>query len=167
MQDRPARETDGDAPPWDPEATAAFWINHASRLLLRLHEGRLRPLGFGMSQLPVLIALEGGAALPQKELAKVARVEQPTMAEMIARMERDGVVERAPNPSDKRGSLVSLTRRSRARMPKAKAALLQGEREAMAGFTEKEKSTLLALLRRVVTNLDPERVPGPPAAASE
>ncbi|MFO0612226.1 MAG: MarR family transcriptional regulator [Polyangiaceae bacterium] len=157
MQTRPARDPDSDAPPWNPEATVAFWINHASRLLLRAHEARLRPLGFGMSQLPVLIALEDGAALPQKELAKVARVEQPTMAEMIARLERDGVVERAPNPSDKRGSLVSLTRRSRARMPKAKAALIQGERDATAGFSEKEKSTLLALLRRVVENLDPGR----------
>src|SRR6185312_17549941 len=103
--------------PWDPESTAAFWINRASRLLLRLHEGRLRALGFGMGQLPVLIALEDGGALPQKELAQIARVEQPTMAEMLARMERDGVIEREPNPEDKRGSLTSLTRSARARLP--------------------------------------------------
>lgn len=140
--------------PWDPEASAAFWLNQASRLLLRLHEGRLRPLGFGMSQLPVLIALEEDGALPQKELALRARVEQPTMAEMLARMERDGVVERRPNPDDKRGSLASLTRRSKARLPKAKAALVQGEKDALAGFSAEEKELLLGLLRRVVGNLE-------------
>jgi len=138
---------------WDPEATAAFWINRASRLLIRLHESRLRPLGFGMSQLPVLIALEEGGTLTQKELAHVARVEQPTMAEMLARMERDGVVEREPNPDDKRGSLTSLTRKARARLPKARAALMEGERDAMAGLSDEEKALLLSLLKRVVQNL--------------
>jgi len=147
MQVDPAKQN------WDPEATAAFWINRASRLLIRLHESRLRPLGFGMSQLPVLIALEEGGTLTQKELAQVARVEQPTMAEMLARMERDGVVEREPNPDDKRGSLTSLTRKARARLPKARAALMQGERDAMAGLSDEEKTLLLSLLKRVVQNL--------------
>ncbi len=140
-------------PVWDPESTAAFWINRASKLLMRLHESRLRPLGFSMSQLPVLIALEEHAELSQKELARAAHVEQPTMAEMLARMERDGVVERKPNPEDKRASLSTLSRRSRARLPKAKAELMQGEVDAMAGFSEHEKKQLLLLLRRVVANL--------------
>ncbi|MBF5046654.1 MarR family transcriptional regulator [Aggregicoccus sp. 17bor-14] len=139
---------------WNPEATAAFWLNRASRALLRLHESRLRPLGFGMSQLPVLLALEADGALSQKELARCARVEQPTMAEQLARMERDGVVQREPNPEDRRGSLTSLTRTARARLPELKAALLRGEEEATAGLSAKERATLLQLLQRVVQNLE-------------
>lgn len=139
---------------WDPEASSAYWINRASRALLRLHESRLRPLGFGMSHLPVLLALEDGVARSQKDLAARACVEQPTMTEMLTRMERDGVVEREPNPEDKRGSLVTLTRRSRSRLPKAKAALLQGEEEAMASFTKEERALLLKLLQRVVGNIE-------------
>jgi len=88
--------------------------------------------------------------------------EQPTMAEMLARMERDGIIEREPDPNDKRASLTSLTRRSRARLPKAKSALLQGELDALAGFTEEEKRTLHALLQRVAANL--EAVPAPEKA---
>jgi DNA-binding MarR family transcriptional regulator len=75
------------------------------------------------------------------------------MAQMLARMERDGVIERAPDPADGRASLVSLTRRSRARLPRGKAALMQGERDATAGMSEEEKATLVRLLRRVVENL--------------
>ena len=144
---------------WEPGETSAFWINRASRLLLRLHEARLKPLGFSMGQMPVLLALEAGGPLAQKELAQRARVEQPTMAEQLARMERDGVIEREPSPHDKRTSLASLTRRSRARLPKAKASLMQGEHDALAGFTVDEKQVLLGLLRRVAANL--EAVPAP------
>src|ERR1700761_1144813 len=100
-----------DPPTWDPESTAGYWLNRASRSLLRVLESRLRPFGFGMSHLPVLTALEEREALSQKELARLARVEQPTMAELLGRMDRDGVVQREPNPDDKRGSLVSLSRR--------------------------------------------------------
>jgi len=139
---------------WDPESTAGFWINRASRLLLRRLDARLRPFGFAMSHLPVLRALSYTRSLSQKELAQIARVEQPTMAEMLARMERDGVVQHEPNPDDKRGTLISVTRRSRARFPKARAALVEGEREAMAGLTDAEQVLLRELLQRVVKNLE-------------
>jgi MarR family transcriptional regulator, transcriptional regulator for hemolysin len=139
---------------WDPESTAAFWINRAARTLLRHFDARLRPFGFAMSHLPVLRALAGGRSLSQTELAQAARVEQPTMAETLIRMVRDGVAQREPNPNDKRGSLVSLTRRSRARLSKARDALVQADREAMAGLTDQEKALLRQLLERVVRNLE-------------
>ena len=139
---------------WDPKSTVAFWINQISRRILRLHDARLRSLGLGMSQVPVLLALEQSGALSQKELAEKSRVEQPTMAEMLARMERDGIIERTPNPEDRRGSLVSLTRRTRGRIPKAKDALMQGERDATAGFSAAEKAMLMELLLRVANNLE-------------
>jgi DNA-binding MarR family transcriptional regulator len=139
---------------WAPEESCAYWINQASRALVRLHESRLRPLGFGMSHLPVLFALEEREPLSQKELAQAARVEQPTMAEALVRMERDGVVQREPNPHDKRGSLTSLTRTARTRLPEAKAALYRGEDEATAALSAKEKAQLIEMLKRVVRSLE-------------
>jgi MarR family transcriptional regulator, transcriptional regulator for hemolysin len=107
-----------------------------------------------MGQLPVLHALKDGASRSQKDLACLAGVEQPTMAEMLARMERDGVIQREPNPKDRRGSLVSLTQRSRLRLPKARKELIQAEKEATAGFSTAEKEILLNLLKRVVGNVE-------------
>jgi DNA-binding MarR family transcriptional regulator len=108
-----------------------------------------------MSYLPVLRALAmAGRPLSQTELAQAAGVEQSTMAETLARMVRDGLVEREPNPDDGRGTLISLTRRSRSRFPKARAVLVEGERAAMAGLSDVEKALLLDLLRRVVRNLE-------------
>jgi MarR family transcriptional regulator for hemolysin len=141
--------------PSDPEASfVGFWINLASRTIVRILDARLRPHGFAMSYLPVLRALAEGESLSQKDLARLARVEQPTMAEMLARMERDGLVQREQNPDDKRGSLTSLTRSARARFPKARETLREGEREALAGFSDEDKKLLLEFLQRVVKNLD-------------
>ena len=118
-------------PDWQPEATATYWINRASRALSRHLDAELRPLGFALGQLPVLRALAGGESLSQSELARVAEVEQPSMAETLARMVRDGVVDRQPDPRDGRASLVSLSRRSRQRLARARRALMTADARAM------------------------------------
>lgn len=140
---------------WDPESTATFWINHASRLLMRHFEERLRPLDFGMAYLPVAIALEKNGALPQRRLAEIAHVEQPTMAALLARMERDGLISRDPHPGDKRSSLIALSDKAKERLPLAEGQLMDIVDQAMAGFDEEERRMLMALMRRVVSNLDP------------
>lgn len=138
----------------EPEELVGFWINLVSRTIVRVLDERLRPLGFAMSHLPVLRALAQGGPLSQKELARIARVEQQTMAELLTRMERAGLVEREQNPEDKRGSLTSLSRSAKTRFPKAAQALQEGERQAMAGFSDDEKALFMQFLRRVMKNLD-------------
>ena len=145
---------DDTSPEWNPEASASFWINRASRSLLRRQDERLRPLGFGINQMSIVHALADRGSASQKDLAEWAQVEQPTMAQMLARMERNRVIKRKPNPKDGRGSLASLTRTARLRLPKAKAALVEGECEATAGFSAAETTLFLALLKRVVGNLE-------------
>jgi len=137
---------------WDPLGAVSFWLNRASRVLVRLQDNRVREHGFAMGQMPVLHALQEGASLTQRELAERARVEQPSMAELLARMTRDGIVERTANPNDARSSLHALTRKARARLPGAREALMQTERDLLAGFTPEEKDLLVAMLKRLVQN---------------
>lgn len=141
-------------PDWEIAAAPTFWINHASRLVLRRFEQALRPLGFGMAYLPVLVPLEESGPQQQKELAKQTHVEQPTMAALLTRMERDGLIAREPHPSDKRASLISLTARAKTRLPAARARLQEGVDRALAGFSDRDRATLITLLQRVVKNLD-------------
>ncbi|MFK4448742.1 MarR family transcriptional regulator for hemolysin [Caballeronia udeis] len=131
-------------------------INRSSRLLTRLGEERLQALGLAIAQVPVFYALKDGSALTQKELARLAKTEQPTMAVLLDRMERDGLIQRSPNPHDKRSSLISLTRLALQKVPAAKEIMQRGNDEALAGFTERETTTLVRLLSRVVRNLDPD-----------
>jgi MarR family transcriptional regulator for hemolysin len=131
-------------------------INRLARLSLRWTEERFQPLGLSTGQIPVLYVLKDGAALTQKELARMVRIEQPTMAQLLTRMERDGLIRRADNPDDKRSSLISLTPLALKKLPEAKAILSVGNQEALKGFTDREITTLSKLLLRVIKNLDPE-----------
>ncbi len=147
---------------WDPQSAATFWINHASRLILRRFEQSLRPLGFGVAYLPVIALLDDDEQLLQKDLAERAHVEQPTMAALLGRMERDGLIERRAHPSDKRKSLLALTAKAQERMPAARDRLAEGADAAVAGFSARERATLMALLKRVVQNLDETFDPAAP-----
>lgn len=144
----------GRDPDWQPEATPTYWINRASRALLRHLDAELRPLGFALGQLPVLRALAGGEALSQSELARIAQVEQPSMAETLARMVRDGVVDRQADPRDGRVSLISLSRRSRQRLARARRALMTADARAMQGLSAEQLAAICDALQRVVHNVE-------------
>jgi len=135
-------------------STPGHLINLAARAFARLSEARLGPLGFGVGQIPVLIALQTGKANTQRDLAKFARVEQPPMAQMLARMERDRLISRTVDSEDRRSSKVSLTNEAKARLPEACEMLFQGNRDALRGFTDEESSQLIDLLGRLIDNLD-------------
>lgn len=139
---------------WDLFDTPAPLINMASRSFARLGERRVKALGFNIGQLPVLYMLRDGAQMSQKDLAKFAKIEQPSMAQMLARMERDGLIRRAPDPADGRSSLISLTDAAIARLPAARQALEEGREAVLAGFSDDEVQTLVQLMRRLNQNLD-------------
>ena len=135
-------------------STPGHLISLAARGFARLSEARLKPLGFGVGHVPVLVALEDGKAGSQRDLARFARIEQPSMAQMLVRMERDGLIQRTPHPADRRSSQIALTDDARARLSEACAVLFQGNRDALNGFTDTEAGQLIDLLGRLIANLD-------------
>jgi DNA-binding MarR family transcriptional regulator len=135
-------------------STPGHLIALAARGFARLSEARLRPLGFGVGHLPVLVALRDGRASTQRDLARFAKIEQPPMAQMLARMERDGLIRRAPDPADGRSSRITLTRVAKARLPDAIAVLLRGNEDVLCDFTDAEVGLLVDLLTRLIANLD-------------
>ena len=139
---------------WDLVSKPTFWINHASRLLVRKFEQQLRPLDFGMAYLPVVMAIEENGPLLQKNLAELAHVEKPTMAALLVRMERDGLIQQDPHPSDKRARLISLSVKAKRRLPSAKKRLGEVAGQATSGLNEEERAMIIALMRRVVNNLE-------------
>ncbi|WP_349958954.1 MarR family transcriptional regulator [Rhizobium sp. ZPR3] len=139
---------------WDLFDTPVPLINMASRAFSRLGERRVKVLGFNIGQLPVLYLLRNGAQMSQKDLAKFAKIEQPSMAQMLARMERDGLIRRTPDPTDGRSSLISLTDAAVAKLPAARQALEEGREQVLSGFSADEVQTLVQLMRRLNQNLD-------------
>jgi len=121
---------------------------------VRHFEQRLRPLEFGWAYFPVVVALKEGGRLTQKELSEHAKVEQPTMAALLARMERDGLIARESHATDKRSSWISLSAKAKARLPRAMKQLAEVVELATSGLSGGERATLIEILRRIVNNLD-------------
>ena len=139
---------------WDPLAHPGHYLSRISRGLTRIGDARLRAIGLATAQLPVLSMLRDGAKRSQTELARLAKVEQPSMAQLLARMERDGLVRREPDPSDRRSSLISLTPEAERRLPAGRAVLRQGNADMTEGFSQEELAQLVGLLRRILANVD-------------
>ena len=73
----------------------------------------------------VLVPLFEEDGLRLGELARRSRLSKQTMTELIRRLERDGLVERATDPSDRRAFRVTLTPRARAFEPVAAEVLTE------------------------------------------
>ena len=139
---------------WQPLEHPGHYLSRIARGLTRVGDARLRPLGLATAQLPVLSMLRNGDRLAQSELARLAKVEQPTMAQLLERMERDGLVRRDPDPRDRRSSLVSLTDAAIEKLPAGRQALRQANTEMTEGLSDAEVTTLVRLLRRVLDNVE-------------
>lgn len=135
-------------------SSAGYMVNLAGRLLVREIDEALSEHGLSSAHMPVFLALGGGnAAMTQRDLARQAQVEQPTMASTLARMDRDGLIVRMPNPADGRSELVSLSELGRSKVAALRGCATKVNGRATAGFTDEERQALLGLLARLVGNL--------------
>jgi DNA-binding MarR family transcriptional regulator len=92
------------------------------------------------------------------ELARIADLSSGAMTNRLDQLEQAGLVKRLPDPDDRRGVLVELTPKG-LRLHR-EAIGVQAEKEAMLAeaLTDREKTQLNDLLRRVMLVLE-ERVP--------
>lgn len=137
----------------DVKRIPSFLLKRAGQALMRDGEVALRPLGLGMASLPVLVAIKKGLANNQADLARLLQVEQPSMAQTLGRLQRDGLIWRRPDPSNRRVQIIELTELAQERLPAARTLLWEGNLRAMAGFSEAEIETFVDFLQRVNANL--------------
>lgn len=139
------------------DQSAGYLVNHMARLFARGLAARIRPLGLSIGTFPALLELWEEDGLTQKQLVERLDIEQATMANTLARMERDGLIRRLRDDADGRVQRVWLTEHARAlRIPAIEAALAENA-EALAGLSEDERRQFIALMRRVIAD---RRTPG-------
>jgi MarR family transcriptional regulator, transcriptional regulator for hemolysin len=79
-----------------------FLLHDVARLIRVDADKRARAHGMTRAQWGILIWLERQSGLSQKELAEILEVEPITVARLIDRLESRGMVERRPDPKDRR-----------------------------------------------------------------
>lgn len=108
----------------------------------------------------VLTALRRAGApyeLSPGRLLRATLVTSGTMTNRIDRLAAAGLVERHPDPQDKRGVLVRLTGAGLTRVDAAFADLLAREETILAGLTPAQHDALAGLLRTLLVPFDTAR----------
>lgn len=88
-------------------------LGAASRAVERAWAEALEQRGLTHAGLIVLHLLELGFD-SQSDLARMAQVEPQTMSRTVDRLEREGLVTRAPDPADRRRHVLAITDAGRA-----------------------------------------------------
>lgn len=138
------------------ETSLGYLSNHLARLFIRALDRRIESFGLVHGQFPALLALWEQPGRTQAEIARLVAVEQPTMANTLNRMERDGLIERRPDPADRRRMLVYPTPRAMEMREAVLAEASAVNARAAEGFSPAETEMAQALLRRMIVNLSGE-----------
>lgn len=136
------------------EDSLGYLVNHMARLMEHGLNRRIRPLGLTTGVFPVLLELWEEDGLTQKQLVERLDIEQPTMSNTLARMERDGLVTRHKGEADGRVQFVRLTARARALREVAVAEASAVNERALIGLTPQERDLFLELTGRVIAALE-------------
>ena len=127
--------------------------------IARLHAAELQralvPLGLSRAQFVVLCELWLTDGMTQRELTDHLGLEQATMANTLARMQRDGLITRRPHPDDGRSQQIWLTGKARELEEPASRAALEADSLVAAGLPSGIRDRFLSMLARVAANLRP------------
>ena len=126
----------------------------------------LAPLGLNLRDYAVLIAAERavGTGEPRTQLAlsRAARLDKSTMVVALDSLERKGLVERKPDPGDRRARIVEPTDAGRELLARAEEMVADVEDRVLAALDAEERRVLRDLLRRLVTGgVPPDDGAGP------
>lgn len=139
---------------FDRTPSIGFLTNRAARLLVRALDVRLSGIGMRAAHMPVFMALSGGDALTQKQLAAFAEIEQPTMAATLARMEAARLIEREVDRADRRSSLVRLSQEGLRKGELVQAIVEDITALAQSRFNEEEAVAYRELVVKMITALE-------------
>ena len=88
----------------------------------------------------------------QNDLRIELSVTSPNITYLIDTMEKEGLVQRAPHPSDRRTGLVELTEKGRELAQRLTPAMVEFMERMAKGFTDDETRTFLQLLDKFHRN---------------
>lgn len=104
-------------------------------------------VGLSFGRVRALRRLAGGP-MPMGELAAALTTDAPYATVMVDDLEKLGLVQRRPHPTDRRAKVVELTRRGK-ELAKRADAVLGTPPPALLGLDPDDLDTLVAILTRI------------------
>lgn len=142
------------------DVTPMHVLSRVTRLALHLDRARKKAFAdhdLEPSEFDVLSALRRSGQpyrLSPGQLVQETLVTSGTMTNRVDRLVRKGLVERLPDPADRRGVQVSLTTRGRNAVDGALDALIAAEQDLLAALSPAETDSVISALRKLSLPFD-------------
>ncbi len=124
-------------------------LNEASHALTTELAAGLADIGITPREHCVLSKAERGD-MTQREIAARAGIDKTTMVATVDQLERAGLAERLPAPTDRRARIVGITPRGREVLAQADAAVAGIYDDVLGALPQGERAGLVAALQRLV-----------------
>jgi DNA-binding MarR family transcriptional regulator len=133
----------------------AWTLHDVFRLFQRGWARRLRSSGLGISpaQSRVMTEIHQQGGLTQTAIADSVEMEKAPLGRLLDRLEEMGLIERRPDPSDRRARLVFHTQKAESLDEPMWGAARSLFETALEGVSEQEVLVLLSILDRLKQNL--------------
>ena len=102
------------------------------------------------------LLFQKGIATPS-ELARFTGLTSGATTAMLDRLEKAGLIERRPNPDDRRGTLIAPTKSSNEKVASWFQAARKAQDELISSYSEKELEIISDVFERFVKLWDGER----------
>jgi DNA-binding MarR family transcriptional regulator len=112
-----------------------------------------RKLGWSWAGFRVMVNLHAVGAVEPSRLSEILSVSRPTMTSTLNKLERNGYIERQPDPNNRRQVLVSLTAKGKDAVHEAVPEQLRIEKQLVSGLSPVEQQQMLDTLNRLLESL--------------
>ena len=143
-------ETSADAPPEDLAQSLSWLLSESLRANLGVIRAAVGDLPHGPRGFEALRAAADPTPRNQAELAKHLGLDRTVMVYLVDDLEAADLVERVPDPKDRRSKLVRATPAGIARLCELRKVTATAEADLLAGFSPAETELLRSLLQRIV-----------------
>ncbi|MCR9293277.1 MAG: MarR family transcriptional regulator [bacterium] len=141
----------------EPEREVPLALRAAYMALHRNTDSQLAEHGVTADQFVLMLALDKGRTLTQRELANRISSDPSTVRAMLVLLENKGFVLRSCHATDSRAKTVALTATGKRKLRKLWKAGQSIRDQMYAAMTPDEAETLIDLLRRVAHTLNCEQ----------
>jgi DNA-binding MarR family transcriptional regulator len=141
-----------DAKSYDPQTSIASLFGKVKGAIGAAFEAELAPLDITAAQYVILMSLAHGECSSASDLCKGISYDPGAMTRMLDRLEKRGLVRRAPNPEDRRAFQLELTDEGKAVVPKLRVAGMKVLNRMLDGFSAREAKQLESFLLRMLGN---------------
>jgi DNA-binding MarR family transcriptional regulator len=132
------------------ETSIAHLLHRAQQLAADLYV-LPNPSDLTLRQAAVLSVVAERQGVSQAEIVRLSGVDRSTLAEMMQRLERQGLVERSRNPDDTRANAVTLTPLGRMAEAAARARCSEVDRQLLDRLPARDRARLRDLIERLVS----------------